>query len=138
MPSTRKQLLARGFFVFIFALGGPNHFRDPAFYAAMMPPFMPAPDAMVALSGVTELLTAVLLLIPRTRFLGAVSSALHLAVFLIVHVFMVVRPDLWPAVPVAALWLRLAIQLFAIALAVWLARAERAVAAAASQTQPAA
>ncbi len=129
MPSTRKQLLARGFFVFIFGLGGLNHFRDPAFYAAMMPPFMPAPDVMVALSGVTELLTAVLLLIPRTRFLGAVSSALHLVVFLIVHVFMVVEPERFPAVPLTALWIRLVIQFFAIALAVWLARAERTVTA---------
>ena len=129
MPSSRKQLLARGFFIFIFGIGGLNHFRDPAFYVAMMPPFMPAPDVMVALSGVTEVLTAILLLFPRTRFLGAVSSGLHLVVFLIVHVFMVVRPDLWPALPVAALWIRLVVQFFGIALAVWLARAERNVTA---------
>lgn len=124
---TRRHLAARGFFIFLFGVGGLNHFRDPAFYVAMMPPFMPAPDAMVALSGVTELLTAGLLLFPRTRSVGAISSVLHLVVFLIVHVFMVLRPELWPAVPVAALWVRLVLQFFGIALAVWLARAERAV-----------
>jgi len=127
MPSTRKQLLARGFFIFIFGIGGLNHFRDPAFYVAMMPPFVPAHDVMVALSGVTEVLTAALLLVPRTRVLGAVSSGLHLVVFLLVHVFMVVRPDLWPAIPVAALWIRLVLQFAGIALAWWLIRSERSV-----------
>ncbi|MBE2250738.1 MAG: DoxX family protein [Myxococcus sp.] len=117
--------VALGFFVVVFGVGGLNHFRDPAFYVAMMPPFLPLHDALVALSGVTELVTAALLLVPFARFFGAVLVVLHLVVFLVVHVFMVVRPELWPAVPVAALWARLVVQGLAIALAVWLSRALR-------------
>jgi hypothetical protein len=41
----------------------------------------------------------------------------------------VIRPDLWPDIPVAALWIRLVVQFAGIALAWWLVRSARTVAA---------
>jgi len=38
-----------------YLAAGLNHFRDPGFYAPMMPPALPAPDALVGLSGAAEI-----------------------------------------------------------------------------------
>jgi len=43
------------------------HFVKPEPYRAMMPPYIPAPAVMVALSGVAEAAGGAGLLVPRTR-----------------------------------------------------------------------
>jgi uncharacterized membrane protein len=50
-----------------FIGAGALHFVRPEPYRAIMPPFVPAPDAMVALSGVAEAAGGAALLVPRTR-----------------------------------------------------------------------
>lgn len=65
-----------------FVLAGLNHFRDPGFYLAMMPPLLPAPKALNVISGVAELLGGVGVLLPRTRRLAGYGLiALLVAVF---------------------------------------------------------
>ena len=65
-----------------FLFAGLNHFRDPAFYLSMMPPFLPAHDALNGISGVCEMLGGVGVLVPATRRLaGWGLIALLVAVF---------------------------------------------------------
>jgi uncharacterized membrane protein len=47
-----------------FVVAGLNHFRDPAFYLSMMPSFLPAHEALNAISGVCEMLGGVGVLVP--------------------------------------------------------------------------
>ncbi len=73
-------------FLYLMALlymaAGANHFIHPEVYLKIMPPYFPRPAALVALSGVCEILFGVLLLIPATRRLGAwLIIALLIAVF---------------------------------------------------------
>jgi uncharacterized membrane protein len=55
----------------IYIFGGINHFVTTSFYTAMMPPYLPAPLALVYLSGVCELVLGIAVLVPATRRLAA-------------------------------------------------------------------
>jgi uncharacterized membrane protein len=50
-----------------FIGAGALHFVKPEPYRAIMPPYVPAPDAMVALSGLAEAAGGAGLLVPSTR-----------------------------------------------------------------------
>ena len=50
-----------------FIGAGALHFVKPEPYRAIVPPYIPAPEAMVALSGVAEVAGGVGLLVPTTR-----------------------------------------------------------------------
>ena len=66
----------------VYVLAGFNHFRSPETYLAIMPPYIPAHELMVQLSGVAESLLGILLLWPKTRRLAAWGLiALLIAVF---------------------------------------------------------
>ena len=97
-----------------FVVAGLNHFRDPAFYLAMMPPFLPAPDALNLISGVCEIAGGVGVLLPQTRrFAGWGLIALLIAVFpaniyaaLQGHLPGITQPwTLWARLPFQALFL---------------------------------
>jgi uncharacterized membrane protein len=81
----------------------------------MMPPYIPAPGFMVALSGVIEVALGVALLIPRTRRLAAWGIvALLIAVFPAnIHMFM--SRDQWPEVTPVVTAIRLPFQFLFIA-----------------------
>ncbi len=51
----------------IFVIGGVMHFVKPGWYLSMMPPWLPAPLALVYISGVAEFAGGVGILIPATR-----------------------------------------------------------------------
>lgn len=61
---------------------GVMHFVNPTFYLAMMPPQLPRPAALIAISGVAEIVLGVALLVPATRVYAAWGIiALLIAVF---------------------------------------------------------
>jgi uncharacterized membrane protein len=61
---------------------GANHFVAPAAYVAMMPSALPAPAALVYISGVAEILGGLGLILPATRRLaGWGLIALFVAIF---------------------------------------------------------
>ncbi|MDQ3128128.1 MAG: DoxX family protein [Chloroflexota bacterium] len=64
----------------LFGVSGVLHLVRPSGFEALIPPFMPAPGAIVAVSGVAELMCA-LGLLRRERWAGRVSAALLVAVF---------------------------------------------------------
>ena len=109
------MVLMAGFYV----LGGVNHFRDPAFYLNIMPPYIPAHGAAVALSGVAEVLLGALLLWRRSRQLAAWGIIAMLIAFLPVHLHMLMHSSLYPEVPVLFLWLRFPMQAVLVLWAYW-------------------
>ncbi|MEO8274104.1 MAG: DoxX family protein [Chloroflexota bacterium] len=64
----------------LFAVSGAGHLIRPAAYEALIPPFLPAPGAIIAISGVAEVICA-LGLLRRDRWAGPSSAALLVAVF---------------------------------------------------------
>jgi len=75
-------------FALLFLVAGANHFLNPAFYWPMMPPYIPYPRLMVALSGVAEMALGALLFWAQARSLAAWGIVLMLTVFFTVHVYM--------------------------------------------------
>lgn len=55
----------------IFIVAGALHFAIPAAYLKIMPPFLPAPLALVYISGGCEMLGGIGLLNPATRHFAA-------------------------------------------------------------------
>ncbi len=70
------------FMAALYILAGVWHFVRPSFYLYIMPPYLPAHNALVFWSGVAEVLLGVGLLLPATRVWAAWGLiALLIAVF---------------------------------------------------------
>ena len=119
------KTLTRFLFGALFVAAGLNHFRNPAFYVGIMPPYLPWHLELVYISGVAEILLGVMLLVPRWTVTAAWGLiALLIAVFP-ANIHMTMHPELYPSISLTALWLRLAIQGVLIAWAYWYTRLPR-------------
>ncbi len=98
-------------------VAGLNHFLSPAPYLGMMPPWLPAPELLVEISGVAEILGGLGLILPQTRRLAAWGLiALFVAIFPAnLHMAVHHLPLGTHPVPAWALWARLPLQLVLIA-----------------------
>jgi uncharacterized membrane protein len=95
----------------LFFIAGLNHFRAPKFYRPMMPPYLPAHDFLIYLSGVIEVLLAILLLIPMFRGWAAWGLILLLIALMPVHIYMLQeRHRKFARLPQMVLWLRIPAQ----------------------------
>jgi uncharacterized membrane protein len=65
-----KKLSLYGMVV-LYIAAGVYHFINPEFYLRIMPPWVPYPKEVIFISGVCELLFALLLLFSFTRRMGA-------------------------------------------------------------------
>jgi uncharacterized membrane protein len=66
----------------LYVVAGITHFTSPGFFLQIVPPFLPAPGALVAISGVAEILLGILVMVPSTRRMAAWGIvALLIAVF---------------------------------------------------------
>ena len=106
---------------------GVAHFANPEPFVKIVPAWLPAPTALVLLSGLFEVLGGVGLLVARVRVAAAWGLvALYVAVFpanvnMALHEIQLGASPL----PVWAMWARLPFQFVFVATAVWLARGER-------------
>ena len=118
----RFKTLTRYLLGVLFIGAGLNHFANTAFYVGIMPPYLPWHVELVYASGVAEVGLGGLLLIRRwAAWAGWGLIALSLAVFP-ANLHMAMHPDLYPTLPVIALWLRLPLQGLLIAWAYWYTR----------------
>jgi uncharacterized membrane protein len=124
MEDARRQV-ARWVLALFFLLGGSAHFYAPEVYRPMMPPALPAPDALIAISGVAELLGGLgLLLAPTRRWAGWGLILLLLAVFPAnCHMALAQVPFGGRTLPAWVLWARLPLQPVFIAWVWWVALA---------------
>ena len=107
---------------FIFA--GVNHFLNPDFFVAIMPPYLPLHLELVLLSGVFEILGGVAVLVPGVRSLAGWGLILLLLAVFPANLHMALNPELFPDVSSSALYLRLPLQIVFIAWAYWATRPE--------------
>ena len=100
--------------ILFYAGAGVNHFIHPHFYLQIMPPWLPLHKELIFISGIAEVLFALLLLFPITRRIGAWGIIALLVAVLPANIQMLLNysrennPMLWVAI------LRLPIQLFLI------------------------
>ncbi len=108
--------------VSLYSLGGLNHFLSAKIYLQIMPAYLPFPNEVIVISGLIEILLAVLLLLPMTRKLAGWTIGLMLLAFLPVHIQMTVdapvRIGMITVTPAFA-WIRLALQPVLVAWAIW-------------------
>jgi uncharacterized membrane protein len=107
------RLLAAVFFIG----AGANHFRSAEFYERIVPPGLPWPHVIVAISGVAEIVGGVGLLIrPTRRLAGWGLIALLIAVFP-ANIYMAMEPGKFADLhlPVWTFWVRLPLQVIFIA-----------------------
>lgn len=114
--------ITKWIFAAAFVLAGANHFINPDFYLRIMPPFLPAPLFLVYLSGVIEIVLGAALLVPRFSLSAAYGlTALLIAVFP-ANIYMATNPHLFAEFSPAALYARLSLQVFLVALLLWSAK----------------
>jgi uncharacterized membrane protein len=117
-----SRRVALGFVFLWFFIGGIAHFAFTSAEMRIVPPALPAPRALVLISGVFELLGAAGLLLARTRSAaGWGLIALTIAVTP-ANIFMLQQADRYPMVPYWALILRLPLQLVLLFLIWWSTR----------------
>ena len=121
--------LLRGVLAAAMMAVGVMHFAAPAPFVRIVPAWLPAPLALVWVSGFFEILGGAGLLVPRARRAAGIGLvALYVAVFpanLNMAVNHIAFDDASP-IPPALLWLRLPLQAVLIAWALWVSMEPRA------------
>ncbi len=86
-----------------------------------MPPYVPLQKALVIISGVAEIILALLLLFKATRRVACILIALMLVAFLPVHIFMLQQAYLNSnyQINISMAWLRLLLQPVLIIWVLW-------------------
>ncbi len=72
----------------LLLLAGFNHFRTPNIYERIMPPYIPAHNTMVLLSGIFEMVLGLMLLNKDTQSIAAWGIIIMLFIFFPVHIYM--------------------------------------------------
>jgi len=94
-----------------FIGAGVNHFVNPRFYKAIVPPALAGQaDAVVAVSGVAEVLGGVGVLLPATRRLSGLWLIALLAAVFPANLHMARNPERFAKLPRWALYARLPLQ----------------------------
>ena len=100
-----------------FLVAGVGHFTTPGFFRQIVPPFLPAPGLIVAVSGVAEILLGALVMVPATRTLAAWGIIALLVAVYPANIYqalynpVLVDPPAWMGQPSqTALWIRLPMQ----------------------------
>jgi len=115
----KLKTLGQGFVFLWFFVGGIGHFTSTDFFVAIVPPWVPSPVWAVYISGVVEIVLALLVLLPRYRpWAGWGLIALTIAVTP-ANVHMLMNPELFPQAPQSVYMLRLIVQGFLLLLIWW-------------------
>lgn len=113
---TAVMLGLAAFFVFT----GMMHFAKPTMFEAIVPPSLPRPGLLVALSGVAEVAGGVGLLVPGLRAAAGVGLIVLLAAVFPANVFMARHAERFRRIgPPWAMWARLPIQPALMAAVAW-------------------
>lgn len=121
----RARAVARWALAAFFLVAGGAHFARPDIYRAVMPPGWPAPDALVVISGIAEMLGGVGVLWPPVRRAAGWGLIVLLIVIFPANIHMAVAGVSPPGMDVSrlVLWLRLPVQGVFIAWVWWVALA---------------
>jgi uncharacterized membrane protein len=109
--------LIAGFFVSMGVL----HFVAPDRFVRIVPPYLPAPLALVYASGVFEMLGGTGLLLAATRRAAGCGLIVLLVAIYPANIHMALHPADFPEISPTALYARLPLQLVIVALVWWAA-----------------
>lgn len=113
--------ILRALLALAFVAAGILHFVRPRTYVRIVPDYLPAPELLVSVSGVAEVLGGVGLLLPATRRAAGIGLVTLLLAIFPANVEMALHPTrAGMGLPTWALWARLPLQP-ALAAAVWFA-----------------
>jgi uncharacterized membrane protein len=118
------KLVSRYLFATFFVGAGIMHFRIPEFYLRIMPPYIPAHQAMVDISGVAEILLGAMLMFSDTQRIAAWGLILLLIAVFPANIYVYQHQELVPGPPLGHL-LRLPAQALLILWAYWYTRPVR-------------
>jgi uncharacterized membrane protein len=100
----------------LFAAAGSLHFKSPATYERIVPPYLPAHAQLVAISGLCEILGGVGAAIPATRRPAGIGLIALLVAVFPANVYMATDAAAFASfLPAWALWVRLPLQVLLIA-----------------------
>jgi uncharacterized membrane protein len=114
-----NKTIARVLMSILFILAGLNHFRSPQIYRAIMPPYLPWHNPLVALSGAAEVSLGALALAPQWRRASGWSLIALLVAVFPANLHMALHSDRYPRIPAWLLWCRLPLQAVLIAWVRW-------------------
>jgi uncharacterized membrane protein len=117
--SSRLRKAGLGVVFLWFFIGGIAHFVATDTEMRIVPPYVPWSREVVLITGALELLGAAGLLRLQTRRLAGIGLFLLTLAVTPAHLYMLQVPELFPSIPVWALWLRLPIQGALLALIAW-------------------
>ncbi len=69
-------------FAIFFVTAGLNHFVNPSFYLPLIPPYLPCPKALNAVSGALEIIFGAGMLLPRYRKMAALGIIVLMILFI--------------------------------------------------------
>lgn len=99
-----------------YITAGVTHFLSPEWFLQIVPPFLPAPLALVYLSGVAEIVVGVGVLIPQTRHYAALATVALLVAVYPANIYMAVGDVMGSEL---VQWGRLPLQAVLVAWALW-------------------
>jgi len=94
----------------LYIVAGVFHFWKPNLYLKIMPPYLPTHGTLVQLSGIAEMVFALMLLNAETQTIAAWAIIAMLVVFLTVHVHMLQNEEASLKLPKWVLILRIPLQ----------------------------
>ncbi|ADV49700.1 DoxX family protein [Cellulophaga sp. E16_2] len=94
----------------IYVFAGVMHFIKPKTYLRIMPRYLPNPKLLVSLSGIAEIALGIGLCFPATKNLSIYGIIAMLAVFLLVHFYMLSGEKQSAGIPKWILILRIPLQ----------------------------
>ena len=119
LPGGIPKRIALFLLALAFTFAGVTHFTGPEDFVAIVPPYLPAPLALVYISGVAEILGGLGVIPFVTRkWAGWGLIALLVAVFP-ANIHMAMNPQDFPDASVTFLYVRLALQFVLFAWAWW-------------------
>ena len=109
LPGVKKRISLIIMIVF-YIIAGLNHFRNPAAYYRIIPDYLPNPYLINILSGVVEIVLAIMLIFSSTRKFAVYSVIIMLIAFIPAHIEMIQKGWCMSAdycLPVWVTWVRL-------------------------------
>ena len=94
----------------LYIVAGTGHFVATRLYESIMPSYLPAHHALVLISGAAEIAGGIGVLLPQTRRVAAWGLVLLLIAVMPANIWMAQHPELYPNIPLWAIWLRLPLQ----------------------------
>ena len=102
-----------------YVFSGIKHFTNPSWYMKIMPPYLPLHKELVYISGAFEIILGLMLLLDKTRFVGAWGLILLLIAIFPANIYLAQTNGAALNISPTLAWGRLPFQAIFILIAYW-------------------